>query len=185
MEALRIIIVVVQNTCCVAWNYHVIMFFKKGSKNVFPSVLQSFLLICEQIKIGTTLVFKKQMMIHTANFNNQTHPQITRGRAGCSETRFLGSRPRPRLCFFESQWRDETETFFLLSLNIETRPRLFFSESQCRDETETFFLLSLNVETRPRLFFSESQYRDETETLFLLRIDHFVVIQFEIDHIYS
>ena len=75
--------------------------------------------------------------------------------------------------------------FFLLSLNIETRPRLFFSESQCRDETETFFLLSLNVETRPRLFFSESQYRDETETLFLLRIDHFVVIQFEIDHIYS
>ena len=104
---------------------------------------------------------------------------------GCSETRFLGSRPRPRLCFFESQWRDETETFFLLSLNIETRPRLFFSESQCRDETETFFLLSLNVETRPRLFFSESQYRDETETLFLLRIDHFVVIQFEIDHIYS
>ena len=119
-----------------------------------------------------------------------------RSRAGCSETRFLGS--RPRLCFFESQWRDETETFFLLSLNIETRPRLFFSESQCRDETETFFLLSLNVETRPRLFFqslnietrprlffSESQYRDETETLFLLRIDHFVVIQFEIDHIYS
>ena len=94
--------------------------------------------------------------------------------SGCSETRFLGSRPRPRLCFFESQWRDETETFFLLSLNIETRPRLFFSESQCRDETETFFLLSLNVETRPRLFFqslnietrprlffSESQYRDE------------------------
>ena len=105
--------------------------------------------------------------------------------SGCSETRFLGSRPRPRLCFFESQWRDETETFFLLSLNIETRPRLFFSESQCRDETETFFLLSLNVETRPRLFFSESQYRDETETLFLLRIDHFVVIQFEIDHIYG
>ena len=86
--------------------------------------------------------------------------------SGCSETRFLGSRPRPRLCFFESQWRDKTETFFLLSLNIETRPRLFFSESQCRDETETFFLLSLNVETRPRLYFSESQYRDETETFF-------------------
>ena len=60
----------------------------------------------------------------------------------------------------ESQYRDETETFFfrvsmsrrdrdffLLSLNVETRPRLFFSESQYRDETETFF--------------SESQYRDE------------------------
>ena len=52
------------------------------------------------------------------------------------------------------------------------RDRDFFSsESQYRDETETFF--------------SESQYRDESETLFLLRIDHFVVIQFEIDHIYS
>ena len=48
-----------------------------------------------------------------------------------------------------------------------------------------FFFRSLNIETRPRLFFSGSQYRDETETLFLLRIDHFVVIQFEIDHIYS
>ena len=71
----------------------------------------------------------------------------------------------------ESQYRDETETFFF-RVSMSRRDRDFFSsESQCRDETETFF--------------SESQYRDETETLFLLRIDHFVVIQFEIDHIYS
>ena len=34
---------------------------------------------------------------------------------------------------------ENSETFFLLILNLETRPRLFF--------------LSLNVETRPRLFF--------------------------------
>ena len=65
----------------------------------------------------------------------------------------------------ESQYRDETETFFFLvsmsrrdrdffslSLNVETRPRLFSPESQCRDETETI---------------SESQYRDETETFYL------------------
>ena len=71
----------------------------------------------------------------------------------------------------ESQYRDKTETFF-------------FRVSMSRRDRD-FFLLSLNVETRPRLFFSESQYRDETETLFLLRIDHFVVIQLEIDHIYS
>ena len=68
-----------------------------------------------------------------------------------SATRFFGSRPRPRLYFQESQWRDKTETFFLLSLNIETRPRLFF--------------LSLNVEMRLRLFSSESQFWDETETV--------------------
>ena len=68
-----------------------------------------------------------------------------------SETRFLGLRPRPRLYIWESQWRDETETFFfwvsisrrdrdffLLSLNVETRPRLFWS---------------LNIETRPRLLY--------------------------------
>ena len=49
----------------------------------------------------------------------------------------------------ESQYRDETETFFF-RVSMSRRDRDFFSsESQCRDETETFF--------------SESQYRDETE----------------------
>ena len=68
---------------------------------------------------------------------------------------------------------------------MSRRDRDFFSsESQCRDETETFFSES-QYRDETETFFSESQYRDETETLFLLRIDHFVVIQFEIDHIYS
>ena len=106
-----------------------------------------------------------------------------------SETRFLGSRPRPRLHFQKSQWRDETETFlflvsisrrdqdffflvsmsrrdrdfFLLSLNVETRPRLFRSLNI--ETRPRLFFVSLNVKTRPRLFSSESQCWDETETV--------------------
>ena len=85
----------------------------------------------------------------------------------------------------ESQYRDETETFFF-RVSMSRRDRDFFSsESQCRDETETFFFRvsisrrdrdfvfqSLNIEMRPRLFL-------------LLKIDHFVVIHFEIYHIHS
>ena len=62
----------------------------------------------------------------------------------------------------ESQYRDETETFFFL-VSMSRRDRDFFPpESQCRDETETFFSESqCRDETETVL---ESQYRDETET---------------------
>ena len=62
--------------------------------------------------------------------------------------------------------RDRDWDFVSLSLNGETRPRLFSSESQYRDETETFFF-RVSMSRRDRDFFSsESQCRDETETFF-------------------
>ena len=70
--------------------------------------------------------------------------------SGCSETKCLGL--RSRFYFFESQWQDETKSFFFWvsilsqdpgfspqSLNVKTKPRLFSPWSQCWDETETFF----------------------------------------------
>ena len=97
----------------------------------------------------------------------------------------LNDETRPRLFFFWVSISRRDRDFFFLSLNVETRPRLFFFWVSMSRRDRDFFFQSLNIETRPRLCFSESQYRDETETFFLLKIDHFVVIQFEIYHIHS
>ena len=50
--------------------------------------------------------------------------------------------------------RDRDRDFVSLSLNGETRPRLFSSESQYRDETETFFF-RVSISRRDRDFFFE------------------------------
>ena len=98
---------------------------------------------------------------------------LRNGYSVISETKFWLSRPRPRLVFSQSQFRDRVRDWNFMSLNFETEsetkilrvsisspsPRLDLSESQYRDRVRDWNYLSLSLETE-----SETIELVETET---------------------